>query len=91
MSVAYLFIICIKLWADAVRENADFKGIPLFDKEFKSKLFADDATFTLVCSFESYKELINILEAFKSISGLKLINKKTSALGIGSLSNTEIE
>ena len=74
---AYLFIICIKLLAAAVRENKDFKGIPIFDKEFKSTLFADDATFALDGSLKSFNELINILEAFKSISGLKLNNKKT--------------
>ena len=71
---AYLFIICIELLAAAVRENEDFKGIPIFDKEFKSTLFADDATFALDGSLKSFNELINILEAFKSISGLKLNN-----------------
>ena len=55
------------------------KEYRLFDKEFKSELCADDATFALDCSFESSKELINILEAFKLISGLKINNKKTSA------------
>ena len=81
---------CIELLAAAVRENKDFKGIPIFDKEFKSTLFADDATFALDGSLKSFNELINILETFKSISGLKLNNKKTSVLRIGSLRNTEI-
>ena len=90
-SSAYLFIICIELLAAAVRENKDFKGIPIFDKEFKSTLFADDATFALDGSFKSFNELINLLEAFKSISGLKLNNKKTSVLRIGPLRDTEIE
>ena len=57
----------------------------------KSTFFADDATFALDGSLKSFNELINTLEAFKSISGLKLNNKKTSALRIGSLRNTEIE
>ena len=73
---AYLLIVCIELRAAAVRENKDFKGIQIFDKDFKSTLFADDATFTLDGSFKSFNELINILEAFKSISGSKLNNKK---------------
>ena len=67
---AYLFIICIELLAAAVRENKDFKEIPIFYKPFKSTLFADDSTFALDGSFKSFIELINILEAFKSISGL---------------------
>ena len=88
---ANLFIICIELLAAAVRENKNFKGIPIFDKEFKSKLFADDATFALDVFLKSFNGLINILEAFKSISGLKLNNKKTSVLRIGSLRNTQNE
>ena len=51
---------CIELLAAAVRENKDFKGIPFFDKAFKSTLFADDATFTLDVFLKSFKELINI-------------------------------
>ena len=62
---AYLFNICIELLDAAVRENKDFKGIPIFDKEFKSTLFAGFATFALDGSFKSFNELINILEAFK--------------------------
>ena len=29
----YLFIICVELLAAAVRENKDFKGIPMFNKK----------------------------------------------------------
>ena len=50
-------------------------------KKFKNTFFADDATFALVGSFKSFNELINILEVFKSISGLKLNNKKTLYYG----------
>ena len=57
---AYLFIINIELLAAAVRENKDFKGIPIFDEEFKRTLFEDDATFALDGSFKSFNELINI-------------------------------
>ena len=39
-------------------------------------MFADDATFALDGTFNSFCELIDGLEAFKSVSGLKLNNKK---------------
>ena len=68
-----------------------FKGIPIFDKDSKSTLFADDATFALDGSFKSFNELINILETFKSISGLKRNNIQTTVLRIGSLRNNKIE
>ena len=56
----YLFIICIELLAEAVRENKDSKGIPIFDMEFKSTLFADYVTFALDGSFKSFNVLINM-------------------------------
>ena len=37
-------------------------------------MFADDATFALDGTLNSFCELINVLEAFKSVSGLKLNN-----------------
>ena len=73
---AYLFIICIALLAAAVRENKNIGGISLFGNDFKSAMFADDATFALDGTFNSFQELIDVLEAFKSVSGLKLNNKK---------------
>ena len=73
---AYLFIICNELLAAAVRENKNIGGISLFENDFKSSMFADDATFALDGTFNSLRELIDVLEAFKSVSGLKLNNKK---------------
>ena len=39
-------------------------------------MFADDATCALDGTFNSFRELIDVLEAFKSVSGLKLNHKK---------------
>ena len=73
---ANLFIICIELLAATVRENKNIGGISLFGNDFKSSMCADDATFALDGTFNSFRELIDFLEAFKSVSGLKLNNKK---------------
>ena len=73
---AYLFIICIELLSATVRDNKIIGGIPLIGDEFKSTMFADDPTFALDGTFNSFRELINVLEAFKYDSGLKLNNKK---------------
>ena len=51
---AYLFIICIELLAAAVRENKNIGGISLFGNDFKSSMFADDATFALDGTFNSF-------------------------------------
>ena len=73
---AYLFIICIELLALTVRENKYIGGMPLIGNAFKSTMFADDATFALDGTLSSFHELIDVLKAFKSVSGLILNNKK---------------
>ena len=60
-----------------MRENKNIGGISLFGNDFKISMFADDATFALNGTFNSFRELIDVLEAFKSFSVLKLNNKKT--------------
>ena len=57
--------------AATVRENKNIGGIQLIGNEFKSTMFADDATFALDGTLNSFRELINVSEAFKSVSGLK--------------------
>ena len=88
---AYLFIICIKLLAATVRENKNIGGIQLIGNEFITTMFADDATFALDRTLNSFCELINVLEAFKSVSGLKLNHKKVTDLRIGSSRNTDVQ
>ena len=44
--------------------------------EFKKSLFADDASFILDGSFKSFQTLIDILDNFSYISGLKINAKK---------------
>ena len=48
-------------------------------KEFKSSLFADDASFLLDGSLKSFETLIMILDNFNYISGLILNSKKMSS------------
>ena len=59
-------------------------------KEFKSSLFADDASFLLDGSLKSFETLIMILDNFYCASGLKLNAKKCQVLRIGSMKNSHI-
>ena len=59
-------------------------------KEFKSSLFADDASFLLDGSLKSFETIIMILDNFDYISGLKLNSKKCKVLRIGSMIKSEI-
>ena len=69
----------------------EITGIKINGKEFKSTMFADDATFAMDGSLKSFQKLIRILDDFKLISGLKLNINKTIILRIGSLRYTDIQ
>ena len=86
----YLFIICIEVLSLTLQKDHDVTGIKINGKEFKSTMFADDATFAMDRSLKSFKKLISILEDFRLISGLKLNVNKTIILRIGSLRYTNI-
>ena len=81
----YLFILCIEVLSATLLKDQDITGIKINGKEFKSTMFADDATFAMDGSLKSFRKLIYILDNFKLISGLRLNVNKTIILKIGSL------
>ena len=87
----YLFIICIELLSNQILKNQDVKGIHINGKEFKTSLFADDAAFIMDGSRKSFDTLVNIMDNFSNISGLKLNAKKCQILRIGVIKHTNIE
>jgi len=42
---SFLFIICIQILTNYIKNNKNIKGITVQEKEIKQSLFADDATF----------------------------------------------
>ena len=56
----------------------------------KKSLFADDASFILDGSFKSFQTLIDILDNFSYISGLKIDAKKCQVLRIGSMTKSNV-
>ena len=87
---SYLFIICIELLSNAVKHNKDIKGIIINDTEIKQTMFADDATFITDGTEQSFNALIETIDNFGTISGLKLNANKTTVLRVGSLKYTDI-
>ena len=73
----YIFIICVELFAEKIRQNKTIKGISVQDEEIKISQFADDATIILDGSKESFTAALQDLEQIGSISGLRLNNKKS--------------
>ena len=86
----YLFIICTELLSNAVRKNKDINGIRVAGREYKTSLFADDAAFIMNGTSKSFETLINIMDNFSYVSGLRLNTSKCQVLRIGTLRKTDV-
>ena len=77
----YLFVIAVETLAVAVRQNAEIKGITIGKEETKLLAsYADDTT-AILPDINSARALFNLLDVFKSLSGLSV---KTEGMWIGS-------
>ena len=85
----YLFIICAEIMALMVRQNASVKGMRVSDKEVLLSQYADDTTFFLDGSEESFSACVQILRLFASMSGIAINFEKSVVVWIGSLKNSK--
>lgn len=83
-----LFIICIETLSSYINHENNIKGINVKGQEVKQTYFADDGTFFINGSKESFEELVKTFEYYSSVSGLKLNTSKSTILRVGSLKNT---
>ena len=81
-----LFVIGIELFARAVKNDTDIKGINVDQKEIKITQYADDTT-VLVSDCDSILRLLKLLDEFKQVSGLKINTEKTEAMWLGAWKN----
>ena len=87
----YLFICAIEILYKAINKNEDIIGLTIEQNHIKNTAFADDATFFLNGSKQSLETLIELIDKYSKVSGLKLNNNKSIILRIGSSKrNTEI-
>ena len=86
----YLFIVAIELLTHQIRTNESIKGITLAGHQLKNTCYADDASFILDGTQKSFETLIDVLENFSFISGLKLNFKKCQVLRFGALKNSNV-
>ena len=79
----YLFILAAEVMAKAIRNNTNIKRISVNNQEVKISQYADD-TLILDGSLKSLSYSLDLLDDFGKVSGLKLNDRKTEALWIGS-------
>ena len=81
---AYLFILALEVLFELIKNNADIRGITIFNHVFLYTAFADDSTFFLN-DLLSVKNLNDRFEVFFLFSGLKANFSKCEIAGLGSL------
>ena len=79
----YLFILCAEILSVRIRNNKNIKGIKIDNTEIKFSQYADDASAFLDGSKQSLEEILQELETFADISGLKTNFDKTQVVWIG--------
>ena len=84
----YIFILCVEVLGQMIRNSKDVKGIVINNKEFKLSQYADDTQMFLDGSESSLKHALTILQKFYQMSGLKINLDKTKALWIESMCNS---
>ena len=85
---AYLFLLCIEVLANRIRQNKDIRGISIGSKEQKLSLFADDCT-GIIKDQSSILKLLEEIDRYTKYSGLRL-NAQKSEIYVIKDSKTQI-
>jgi len=86
----YLFILCLEPLLIQIRNEDNIKGLTIKDEKVKLVTFADDLTVFVKC-VSSYNKLIEAINRFSSIAGLKMNRDKTEVLYLGHANFTNEE
>ena len=81
---SYLFIICIEILAHKLIKDQGVKGFEIGNLSHLLEIYADDLTLFLAPHSENLRCVIEILDKFFQISGLKISVSKTKAVWFGS-------
>ncbi|PIK36905.1 pol-like protein [Apostichopus japonicus] len=83
----YLFILCVEVLALKVISNVNIKGIRVGNNVIKLSQYADDTTFFLDGSRDSFEETLSVLDDFRLASGLAINISKCNIMPLGSFIN----
>ena len=79
-----LFILAVEVLAQAIRQDENICGLKIRKTELKLSLYADDLT-AFVRDENSKKHLLNLLNDYRTCSGLKINTSKTEGMWLGNL------
>ena len=80
-----------QILGNTIRNDKEIRGIKVLCTECKLSQYADDTTARILDDSESsFSRSLYLLDAFASISGLKVKYDKTGALWIGSSKSSDI-
>ena len=79
---SYIFILCSEILNIKIKTCKDIKGLKINEMEYIISQFADDTSLLLVGSEECLNAVLNTLNNFSQISGLKVnFEKKIRSFG----------
>ena len=79
---AYLFIICLEIFAISLRGNNNIQGIQVDKEEIKLEMFADDVT-AFLRNRRFLEALLCTTDLFSKCSGLEINSEKTECMLLG--------
>lgn len=86
----YLFLLCGEILAIMIRNNDKIRGIQIKDNIYKISQYADDTTLYLDGKESSLREVLDALNEFHLLSGLKMNIEKTKLIWFGALENSNM-
>ena len=86
---SYLFIICIEILAHKLRSDQNIKGFEIGNFSHLLEIYADDLTIFLTPNSENLRRVLETLDNFFHLSGLKISVSKTKAVWFGTEFNSD--
>ena len=87
--MAYLFILALELFFILIKSKRNIHGINIFNHDFLYTAYADDTYFFLK-DLDSVKKVLEMLNQFYMVLGLRLNFSKYEIAGIGSLKDAKV-
>uniref|UniRef100_A0A670Z3Q8 Reverse transcriptase domain-containing protein n=1 Tax=Pseudonaja textilis TaxID=8673 RepID=A0A670Z3Q8_PSETE len=75
-----LFVLTLEVLNRNIREDKSIKGMKIKKEEFKLQVFADDLVFILEDPLETAPKLLEKIETYDEVAGLKINKDKTKIL-----------